>query len=68
MKITAQDLLALGVIDRIVPEPMGGAHRNPAATAAALGKAIGEELRTLSGKPPASLREMRAERFLRIGS
>jgi hypothetical protein len=35
---------------------------------AALGKAIGEELRTLSGKPPASLREMRAERFLRIGS
>jgi acetyl-CoA carboxylase carboxyl transferase subunit alpha len=47
---------------------MGGAHRNPAATAAALGKAIGEELRALSGKPPTSLREMRAERFLRIGT
>lgn len=68
MKMTAQDLLGLGVIDRIVPEPMGGAHRNPAATAAALGKAIGEELRALSGKPPTSLREMRAERFLRIGT
>ena len=67
MKVTAQDLLGLKVIDRIVPEPIGGAHRDPAAMAAALGKAIAEELRALVGKPPASLREMRAERFLRIG-
>ena len=68
MKVTAQDLLALGVIDRIVREPMGGAHRDPAATAAALGKAIGEELQLLAGKPPEALRQMRAERFLRIGA
>ena len=67
MKVTAQDLLGLGVIDRIVPEPVGGAHRDPAGTAAALGKAIGEELRTLAGKPPEVLRQMRAERFLQIG-
>ncbi len=67
MKITAQDLLALKVIDRIVPEPLGGAHRNPAKAAAALGKAIGEELRSLAGKPAEALRQMRAERFLRIG-
>jgi acetyl-CoA carboxylase carboxyl transferase subunit alpha len=67
MKVTAQDLLALKVIDRIVPEPVGGAHRDPLATAAALGKAIAEDLCMLAGKPPSSLREMRAERFLRIG-
>jgi acetyl-CoA carboxylase carboxyl transferase subunit alpha len=44
MKVTAQDLLGLKVIDRIVPEPIGGAHRDPDAAAKALGKAIGEEL------------------------
>ncbi|WP_225206177.1 acetyl-CoA carboxylase carboxyltransferase subunit alpha [Novosphingobium huizhouense] len=68
MKVTAQDLLSLGVIDRIVAEPVGGAHRNPVATAQALGQAIGEELDALSGKDPAALRTMRAERFLRIGA
>ena len=68
MKVTAQDLLSLGVIDRIVAEPMGGAHRDPAATAAALGKAIGEELDALSGKTPDALRSLRADRFLRIGA
>ena len=68
MKVTAQDLLALGVIDRIVREPVGGAHRDPAATCAALGKAIGEELDSLSGRPADELRNLRAERFLRIGA
>ena len=68
MKVTAQDLLSLGVIDRIVPEPMGGAHRDHAATAAALGKAIGEELDALAGKAPDKLRKLREERFLRIGA
>ncbi|WP_408591547.1 acetyl-CoA carboxylase carboxyltransferase subunit alpha [Novosphingobium sp.] len=67
MKVTAQDLLALGVIDRIVPEPVGGAHRDPAAAAAALAKAIGEELDGLDGRKPEALRSLRAERFLRIG-
>jgi len=68
MKVTAQDLLSLGVIDRIVPEPMGGAHRDHAATAAALGKAIGEELDSLAAKAPDKLRKLREERFLRIGA
>lgn len=44
MKVTAQDLKALGVIDRIVAEPMGGAHRDPRAAALALGDAISQEL------------------------
>ncbi|MFM9934973.1 MAG: acetyl-CoA carboxylase carboxyltransferase subunit alpha, partial [Novosphingobium sp.] len=67
MKVTAQDLLALGVIDRIVAEPVGGAHRDPAAMAAALGQAIAEELNLLAGKPAEALRQMRAERYLQIG-
>jgi acetyl-CoA carboxylase carboxyl transferase subunit alpha len=67
MKITAQDLLALRVIDRIVPEPPGGAHREPAAMAATLRAAIVEELAALEGRPSGELREIRAERFLRIG-
>ena len=68
MKVTAQDLLSLGVIDRIVREPVGGAHRDPAAACAALGKAIAEELDALTGKPADELRNLRAERFLRIGA
>ncbi|GEN98397.1 acetyl-coenzyme A carboxylase carboxyl transferase subunit alpha [Novosphingobium sediminis] len=67
MRMTAQDLLGLGVIDRIVPEPVGGAHRDPAAAAAALGSAISGELTALAGKPADTLRALRAERFLRIG-
>ncbi|EGD58582.1 acetyl-CoA carboxylase carboxyltransferase subunit alpha [Novosphingobium nitrogenifigens DSM 19370] len=68
MKVTAQDLLQLGVIDRIVAEPVGGAHRNHGAMTAALAKAVGEELDALLGKTPEALRAMRAERFLRIGA
>ena len=68
MKVTAQDLLQLGVIDRIVAEPVGGAHRNPGAMAITLGNAIGEELDALAGKAPEALRAMREERFLRIGA
>lgn len=67
MKVTAQDLLSLGVIDRIVKEPVGGAHRDPAGAAAALGGAIGEELDQLSGLSREKLRAVREERFLRIG-
>ncbi len=68
MKTTAQDLLALGVIDRIVKEPVGGAHRDPAAATHELGLALEEELTALSLLTPAQLRTMREERFLRIGS
>ena len=68
MKVTAQDLLGLKVIDRIVPEPAGGAHRDPAGAAAALGQAIGEELDALATKKPAELIRLREERFLAIGA
>lgn len=67
MKVTAQDLLALGVIDRIIAEPVGGAHRNPEATARSLAGAIGEELDALAGHEPDALRALREERFLKIG-
>ncbi len=67
MKVTAQDLLALGVIDRIVKEPVGGAHRDPAAAIGALTAAIDEELNQLAPLPAATLRARREERFLRIG-
>jgi acetyl-CoA carboxylase carboxyl transferase subunit alpha len=67
MKMTAQDLAQLGVIDRIVPEPAGGAHRDPQSAAAALGIAIGEELDALAGKSAKQLRRQREDRFLAIG-
>ena len=67
MKVTAQDCLALGVIDRIVKEPVGGAHRNPDLATQSLAKAIGEELDLLAKLGPVQLRARREERFLRIG-
>ena len=68
MKVTAQDLAKLNVIDRIVPEPVGGAHRDPRAAAASLGTVIGEELDQLSTLPSDQLRRMREERFLALAS
>jgi acetyl-CoA carboxylase carboxyl transferase subunit alpha len=67
MKITAQDLLRLGIIDGIVTEPMGGAHRDPQAAIAAAGNAIEEALSDLGNMGPAELRDHRAEKFLNIG-
>ena len=67
MKVTAQDLLGLGVIDRIVKEPVGGAHRDPAAAAKVLAKAIGEEIDALQKLDVDQIRSKREERFLRIG-
>ncbi|HEX8622227.1 MAG TPA: acetyl-CoA carboxylase carboxyltransferase subunit alpha [Allosphingosinicella sp.] len=66
MRVTAQDLKALGVIDRIVPEPVGGAHRAPADAIAALGEAIGEELDLLAGLSPAEVRADRRAKYLAI--
>ncbi len=68
LRLTAQDLLRLGVIDRIVAEPLGGAHRLPAEAIAALGEAIEEALRPLHGQDGASLRDGRRRKFLAIGS
>ncbi len=67
MKLTAQDLIGLKVIDRIVPEPKGGAQRNPEAAIASLAAAIDEELEKLAGLQPDQLRRQREDRFLAIG-
>ena len=67
MRVTAQQLLELKVIDRIVPEPTGGAHRDPEGMARALGKALAEELDELSRLRPDLLQARRAERYLAIG-
>ena len=67
MKLTAEDLLGLGVIDRIVPEPMGGAHRDPDAAITSLADTIAEELAALDGLSAGQLRRQREDRFLAIG-
>ncbi|MEL7189931.1 MAG: acetyl-CoA carboxylase carboxyltransferase subunit alpha [Pseudomonadota bacterium] len=67
MKVTAQHLKRLKVIDRIVKEPAGGAHRDMAGTAKNLGKALSEEIETLSKKTSDELIRMREERFLQMG-
>jgi acetyl-CoA carboxylase carboxyl transferase subunit alpha len=67
MKITAQDLLRLGVIDGIVAEPTGGAHRDPQATIRATGEAIEGALKDLGNLGADQVRDHRAEKFLQIG-
>lgn len=67
MKITASDLQALGVIDRTVPEPLGGAHRDPEAAIGALKGAILEELDGCSSLGPKELVAQRRAKFLAIG-
>lgn len=63
MKITAEDLKALNVIDRIVPEPLGGAHWDPQAMAATLGEVLREELSRLMGVNIDSLLRKRADKY-----
>ncbi len=67
LKITAQDLERLGVIDEIVLEPLGGAHRDPAAAMSTTRTAIAEAFAEFDGMTPEALREHREQRFLRIG-
>ena len=67
MKITAQDLLKFGIIDGIIPEPTGGAHRDHSMTLTSVGEQIEKSLRALSGLTPSQLRDKRAEKFLAIG-
>ncbi len=67
MRVTAPDLLKLGVIDAIVPEPVGGAHRNWEATAASLRAVLRDQLWQLKSKSEAELIEERHEKFRRIG-
>ncbi len=67
MKITAQDLIENKVVDRIIPEPVGGAHADPAAAIKRVGDVLEEELAALLPMSPSALREQRAERFYAIG-
>ena len=67
MKITAQDLLRFGIIDGIVPEPVGGAHRDPDAAIVAAGKAVDAALAQWRGLSPDEIRRRRADKFLAIG-
>jgi len=67
MKLTAQDQLALGIVDRIVPEPLGGAQRDPEAAIGSLKAAIIEELDGCSVLDPAELVAQRRAKYLAIG-
>lgn len=67
LQLTAVDLLAQGIIDRIIPEPVGGAHTNPEAMAAALKGILIEELQALMLKDPATLVHDRIEKFSAMG-
>ncbi|MGE0629384.1 MAG: acetyl-CoA carboxylase carboxyltransferase subunit alpha [Hyphomicrobiaceae bacterium] len=67
MRITAQDLLQLKVIDSIVAEPIGGAHREPHTAADAVGDAIAEALAEFDGWSEQAVRRQRHNRFLEIG-
>jgi len=65
--ITSSRLKTLGLVDRIIPEPLGGAHRDPQATAQALNRALSEALAQLRGKKPKELVELRLERLMGYG-
>src|SRR5580704_7141766 len=67
MKITAHDMVRFGIVDTIVPEPTGGAHREPAAAMAAAGEAIGNALAEFCGLERATVIRRRREKFLAIG-
>jgi acetyl-CoA carboxylase carboxyl transferase subunit alpha len=67
MKITAEDLMRLGVVDTVVPEPTGGAHRDPQAAIAATGAAVAKALAELKGLDPATVVRLRREKFMAIG-
>ena len=67
LQLTAEDLLAQGIIDRIIPEPLGGAHTNPDAMAATLKSILIEELKALLPRDPAELVHDRIEKFSSMG-
>ena len=67
MKISAQELIGIKIVDRIIPEPPGGAHADPAAAVRAVGDALEEELKAFEGLSAEALRAQRAERFYALG-
>ena len=67
MKVSAQDLIGMKIVDRIIAEPVGGAHSDKDATVKSVGDAVEEELRGLGNLDPEQLRKQRADRFYAIG-
>jgi acetyl-CoA carboxylase carboxyl transferase subunit alpha len=67
LRLTAKDLLALGVVDEIVPEPLGGAHRHPREAMESLRAALDRHLTELCAGPADRLRDLRYEKFRRMG-
>ncbi|MPY73720.1 MAG: acetyl-CoA carboxylase carboxyltransferase subunit alpha [Alphaproteobacteria bacterium] len=67
LRLTAQDLLGLGLIDRVLPEPLGGAHRDPVETIGRLGDALESELKRLIVQDGGLLRRRRRDKFLEMG-
>jgi acetyl-CoA carboxylase carboxyl transferase subunit alpha len=67
LKLTAQDLEKLGIIDEVIPEPLGGAHRKREASIAAVGDAIEGALKDLAGSDRGVLRARRREKYLAMG-
>ena len=68
LRLTAQDLQQLGVCDRIIPEPMGGAHRDRDTVISGVGRAIESMIDELSNSKPADLVKARRKKFLDLGS
>jgi acetyl-CoA carboxylase carboxyl transferase subunit alpha len=67
LKLTAQDLQRLGVIDEVIPEPLGGAHRDRKTAIAAVGEAVAQALQALDGLDGERLKEKRKQKFLALG-
>ena len=67
LRLTAQDLEALGVVDKVISEPVGGAHRDPKSVLAAVGDEVERALRELIPVPGGELRARRREKFMRMG-
>jgi acetyl-CoA carboxylase carboxyl transferase subunit alpha len=67
LKLTAQDLMGLGVVDEVVPEPEGGAHRDHDLAAANLGTAVRRNLERLSALPIEELMQKRYDKFRKLG-
>jgi acetyl-CoA carboxylase carboxyl transferase subunit alpha len=68
LKLTAPDLVAQGIVDRVIPEPLGGAHRDYNATAITLKLALLEELKKLKKLPPEKLIQQRIAKFSKMGA
>src|SRR5207244_4534759 len=67
LKLTAQDLIKLGVVDEIVPEPEGGAHRDHDLAAANLGTALRQNLERITAQPLEALMQQRYKKFRKLG-